>query len=119
MFRRVGSFAKKALGTITKPIGKLLKPFTKVLGGILNKLPFGNVIKGFIGKFLQNPLSLLAGPVLGPLAGIIGGAAGIGGLLKLGGLLGGSPAFQNPMGRNNAMHMMAHRHAQIHFQNRC
>lgn len=115
VFRRVGGFAKKALGVITKPLSAITKPFQKIIGKVLDKLPFGNVIKGFIGKFLQNPLSLLAGPILGPLGGLIGGAGNFGNLLNMGGMLQGTPAFGNVQGRNNAMQMFAAQSAKMFF----
>ena len=108
--RRVGSFVGKAFKTVTKPLSKVVKGFTGFASKLLNKLPFGRAITGFLGKFLQNPLSLLSSPVLGGLGGLLGDA-GIGALLQA--TLGAAktPAWQNPQGRSNMMNMVAHQHA--------
>ena len=43
--RRVGGFVKNGLKLVTKPLANIIKPFTGIIGNVLNKLPFGNVIK--------------------------------------------------------------------------
>ena len=58
--RRVGGFVKKGLSLVTKPLAKVIKPFTGIIGKVLNKLPFGNVITGLLGKFMGSPLAFLA-----------------------------------------------------------
>jgi len=116
VFRRVAGFAKKALDFVKKPLSAITKPFQKLIGKVLDKLPFGQVLKGFVNKFLQNPLSLLAGPVLGPLGGLIGGAGNVGNLLNVGNALSATPAFANPQGLNNVMQMFAASQAQMYFK---
>ena len=117
VFRRVGGFAKKALGTITKPLSKLTKPFQKIIGKVLDKLPFGlgKIAKGFLGQFLNNPLGLLAGPILGPLGGLLGKAGNLGQIFNMGNMLQGTAAFANPMGRHNFAQMSAFNAARLMF----
>ena len=76
--RRVGGFIKNGLNLVTKPLAKVIKPFTGIIGKVLNKLPFGNVITGLLSKFMGSPLAFLAGPLLGPLGAILASTAGVG-----------------------------------------
>jgi len=111
--RRVGGFVKNGLSLVTKPLAKVIKPFTGVIGKVLNKLPFGNVIKGFLTKFMGSPLAFLAGPLLGPLGAILGATTGVGQLAQVATAASGTQAFGNPMGRMNVLNMIAQRHGQI------
>jgi len=114
--RRIGGGIGKVFKTVTKPLSGILKPFKGILGGILNKLPFGNVIKGFLGKFLKGPLSMLAAPFLGPLAGILGGAGGLGSLLGAGQMLAGGGGLDHPQAQHNATELFAQNAARIFFR---
>jgi hypothetical protein len=80
--------AANALGNVGKTLGKVadflqspLKAFTEPLkqmvGGFLDKLPFGlgNVFKPFVNTFLDNPLAFVGGGPLGGL-GMLSQAAG-------------------------------------------
>jgi len=111
--RRVGGFVKKGLSVVTKPLAKIIKPFTGIIGKVLDKLPFGNVIKGFLGKFMNSPLAFLAGPLLGPIGAILMGATNAGQLAGAANQAAGTGGFQNPQGRLNLLQMVAHRQGQM------
>ena len=114
--RRVGGFVKNGLSLVTKPLSNIIKPFTGVIGKVLNALPFGKAITGFLSKFMGSPLAFLAGPLLGPLGGILAQAGSVGQLANFAQMASGTNAFQNPMGRMNVANMVAQRHAQLFFR---
>ncbi|MEQ9496616.1 MAG: hypothetical protein RIT81_07150 [Deltaproteobacteria bacterium] len=114
--RRVTNFAKDAIGVVTKPLSSLANKALGVVGQVLDKLPFGNVIKQFAGQFLNNPLSLLAmGPLggIGALAQMAGGSAGLSQLVNV---FAGSAGMQNPLGAQNLMNIVAQQHARSFFR---
>lgn len=111
--RGVGGIVKKGLSLVTKPLAKIIKPFTGIIGKVLDKLPFGNVIKGFLGKFMNSPLAFLAGPLLGSLGAILAGIGGTPKLAQVAQQAAQTPAFQNPQGRMNVMQMIACQHGQL------
>ena len=118
--RPIKSVAGKALGAISKPLGalsKLTAPLQKIMGGILDKLPFGQFLKPFMNQCLSNPLAMMAGGPLGMLGGLAGMAGTAGNLSNmvgtLGGCFGGNLAGQlSPQGLNNVTQITAHAHAQ-------
>ena len=114
--RRVGGFVKNGLSLVTKPLSKIIKPFAGVIGKVLNALPFGKAITGFLTQFMGSPLAFLAGPLLGPLGGILASAGNVGQLASFTQLAAGTRAFENPMGRMNVANMVAQRHAQLYFR---
>ncbi|PTL79617.1 hypothetical protein [Vitiosangium sp. GDMCC 1.1324] len=59
----------KVTSFLQKPLDSLMAPIKKLVGGALDKLPFGigNFVKPFADKFLDNALSFVAG---GPLGGL-------------------------------------------------
>ena len=66
---KVADVVGKVTNFIQQPLSKLMEPVKKLVGGALDKLPFGigNFIKPFANKFLDNALSFVAG---GPLGGL-------------------------------------------------
>lgn len=114
--RRVTNFAKDAIGVVTKPLSTLANKALEFVGPVLDKLPFGNVIKQFAGQFLSNPLSLLAmGPLggIGALAQMAGGSAGLSQLVNV---FAGSAGMQNPLGAQNLLNIVAQQHARSFFR---
>lgn len=59
----------KVTNFLNKPLGQLMEPLKKMVGGALDKLPFGigNFIKPFAEKFMDKALSSVAGSTLGGL----------------------------------------------------
>ncbi len=113
--RRVTNFAKDAIGVVTKPLSSLANKALGVVGQVLDKLPFGNVIKSFAQQFLNNPFALMA---LGPLGGV-GAlaqlAGGSGGLAQLVNAFAGTAAMQQPLGAQNLFNIVAQQHARSFF----
>jgi hypothetical protein len=66
---KVAGAVGKIANFIQKPLDLLMSPIKKLVGGVLDKLPFGigKFIKPFVDKFLDHGLALLAG---GPLGGL-------------------------------------------------
>lgn len=128
LFRRIGRAFRSVtravgglggiVGKLTKgPLGGLLKPFSGVLGKIMNKFPFGNILSkvtGFLGKL--GPLASLAGGPLGMIGGLLGGAGSLGKIADIAknvlGAFGGSGNMPLP-GLNNLTEMFAQRQAQL------
>jgi hypothetical protein len=119
--RPIKSIAGKALGAISKPLGALSKltgPLQKIMGGILDKMPFGKLIKPFMQQFMNNPLAMMAGGPLGMLGGMMGMAGNVGNLAGcvggLSGAMGGNLADTlSPQGLQNVTGITAHAHAQL------
>jgi len=116
----VANIANKALSFIQKPLDVLTQPIKGMVGGLLDKLPFGlgNFIKPLAEKLIDGAAGFLAGGPLGGL-GILGKAAKtIGDIAKIAetvkgvadkvGALGTPPAqqnFQNLMAWSQAQHV--------------
>jgi hypothetical protein len=66
---KVTDIVGKVTSFLQKPLDQLMAPVKKLVGNVLDKLPFGigNFIKPFAEKFLDNALSFVAG---GPLGGL-------------------------------------------------
>jgi hypothetical protein len=66
---KVADVVGKVTSFLQKPLDAIMAPIKKVVGGVLDKLPFGigNFVKPFVDKFLDNALSFVAG---GPLGGL-------------------------------------------------
>jgi hypothetical protein len=66
---KVASVVGKVASFIQKPLDLIMSPIKKMVGGLLDKLPFGigNFIKPFVNTFLDNALAFVAG---GPLGGL-------------------------------------------------
>ncbi|MCK6547980.1 hypothetical protein L6R52_19170 [Myxococcota bacterium] len=114
-FRRVTSFAKKAVSTVTRPFTEVARAFTGVVGRVLDYVPFGQTIKQFAGAFLSNPLALLAAGPLGATTGFFGMAASTSDLAMMTTTFAATQAAQSPEGRANLLAMAAYRHAQLSF----
>jgi hypothetical protein len=98
--------AKRAIGTVANVVGG-------IAGRILDKLPFGNVIRGFAQQFLNSPLGFLA---LGPMAGVaalLAGAGSSGQLRQATHHCCRTPAYQNPVGRQNFAYSVGYHHGRI------
>jgi hypothetical protein len=114
-FRRVTSFARKAVGTVLKPFAQLTTAFTQVIGRALDFVPFGGLIKQFGLAFMGSPLALLAPGTLGATFGLFGMARSTQDLAGLTVSLASSTAAQRPEARANVYAMAAWRHAQLAF----
>lgn len=115
--RRVANFAGNAIKTVTKGVTDLVKKPLQTLNKVLDKLPFGNVLKGFLDKFMQSPLAgMLAGP-LGGVGALLAAAGGGAGLAKVVQGLTQTPAYQEgpPAARSNYLEMIAAQHAKAMF----
>ncbi len=120
--RRVGrlargavDFAKDGIKLATSTVSSLKVGFKGLVGDVLNQLPFGNVVKGFVDQFLDNPMSLLSFAGLGGMGALIGGATNTDLLSQLVGGVAGTHAMQNPQAASNMLNMVAQQHAQIMF----
>jgi len=89
----------------------VLKPIKGIVDKVLDKLPFGNLIKGFADKFLKNPLALLTGGVLGGAAALLAGAQNPAQLNNFAQCCASTPAFADPVARQNLMNLIAYQHA--------
>ena len=121
VFRSVTNVAKSiGGGLLSGGLGGLMKPFSGLLGGLMQKLPIGNILSkvtGFLGKL--GPLASMAGGPMGMIGSLLGQLGQKGGTLgKIAefaqGLLGKLGGAQNlPLaGLNNLTEMFAKSHAQ-------
>src|SRR6218665_410178 len=115
---KVAGVVGKVTDFIQKPLSKLMEPIKKLVGGALDKLPFGigNFIKPFANKFLDNALSFVAGGPLGGL-GFLAKAmptiSKIGDLAQtVGGIANKVSGAISPEGNLNLQNIFSHAHAQ-------
>jgi hypothetical protein len=115
---KVADVVGKVTNFIQQPLSKLMEPVKKLVGGALDKLPFGigKFIKPFADKFLDNALSFVAGGPLGGL-GVLAKAmptiAKIGDLAKtVGDVAHKVGSVVSPEGSVNLQNIFAHAQAQ-------
>lgn len=67
---KVAHKVTSVINFIKQPVDKLLAPVKNIVGGALDKLPFGlgKIAKPFVDKFFDSAVSFLAGGPLGGLA---------------------------------------------------
>ncbi|HEY0096959.1 MAG TPA: hypothetical protein VGB96_21710 [Archangium sp.] len=115
---KVADVVGKVTNFLQKPLDQIMAPVKKLVGGALDKLPFGigNFIKPFADKFLDNALSFVAG---GPLGGLGLLTKAMPTIKKLGDLaetVGGIAKKVGdalpPQGGINLQNIFAHAHAQ-------
>lgn len=121
----LGSIAGRFSSALQKPMSALkgaFKPLQDGLNRLLDKTPFGNLIKPLTNQFFNNPLSVLGGGGLGMLGALAGqGALSPGGLSSLTGNLanalgGGNLASVLPReGLQNVAQIVAAAQAQRFF----
>lgn len=119
---RVGRRLRRGFRRITRRLTRPLvrSPLTMASMGmdpvtkkILNKSPLGQVLDPVASGILKNPLALVSPPGIGTVASLAGGARGPGDLVQLASALSPTAAFQDPIGRANALHAIAQSHAQF------
>lgn len=111
--RAVGGAIKGAVGFVSKAIGTVTQFAQGVVGNILDKLPFGNLLKGFAQRFLGSPFGLLAASTLGGFGAMLGLAGSFGALRDAARVGCGCQAYEHPCARQNMAAMMAYNQARI------
>lgn len=115
---KVADVVGKVTSFIQKPLDMLMSPIKKVVGGVLDKLPFGigNFVKPFVNKFLDNALAFVAGGPLGGLGLLAKAMPTIGKIADLAQTVGGIAKKVGdalpPQGGINLQNIFAHAHAQ-------
>jgi hypothetical protein len=111
--RGVTDVAKGAINFATKAISTVTQGALGLAGAVLDRLPFGNAIKGFLGQFMQNPFGLLALGTLGGFGALLAGASSFGQLRQASDYCCQCPAYEHPCARQNVAYMMAYNQARI------
>jgi len=115
---KVADVVGKVTSFIQKPLDAIMAPVKKLVGGALDKLPFGigNFIKPFADKFLDKALSFVAGGPLGGLGLLSKAMPTIKKLADLAETVGGIAKKVGdalpPQGGINLQNIFAHAHAQ-------
>lgn len=115
---KVADVVGKVTNFIQKPLDQIMAPVKKLVGGALDKLPFGigNFIKPFADKFLDKALSFVAGGPLGGLGLLSKAMPTIKKLADLAETVGGIAKKVGdalpPQGGINLQNIFAHAHAQ-------
>jgi hypothetical protein len=115
---KVADVVGKVTNFLQKPLDQIMAPVKKLVGGALDKLPFGigNFIKPFAEKFLDKALSFVAGGPLGGLGLLTKAMPTIKKLADLAETVGGFAKKVGdalpPQGGINLQNIFAHAHAQ-------
>jgi hypothetical protein len=115
---KVADVVGKVTNFLQKPLDQIMAPVKKLVGGALDKLPFGigNFIKPFAEKFLDKALSFVAGGPLGGLGLLAKAMPTIKKLADLAETVGGIAKKVGdalpPQGGVNLQNIFAHAHAQ-------
>ena len=115
---KVADVVGKVTSFIQKPLDQIMAPVKKLVGGALDKLPFGigNFVKPFADKFLDKALSFVAGGPLGGLGLLTKAMPTIKKLADLAETVGGIAKKVGdalpPQGGINLQNIFAHAHAQ-------
>jgi hypothetical protein len=115
---KVADVVGKVTNFLQKPLDQIMAPVKNLVGGALDKLPFGigNFIKPFADKFLDKALSFVAGGPLGGLGLLTKAMPTIKKLADLAETVGGIAKKVGdalpPQGGINLQNIFAHAHAQ-------
>ncbi|MFL5319736.1 MAG: hypothetical protein ACJ790_08765 [Myxococcaceae bacterium] len=110
---KVAHTVTNVINFIKQPVDKLLAPVKNIVGGALDKLPFGigKLAKPFVDKFFDSALGFLAGGPLGGLSFLTGLMPTIDKVADIAGTVGDVAdkvgGFLNPDAQNNVANIFA------------
>lgn len=116
---KVANIGSKVLNVISKPMEALTSPIKNLVGGFLDKLPFGlgKMIKPFAEKFIDGAASFLSKNVLGGLGVMSKAAKTVGDITniaeKVGSVASKVGAFSNDIATGNWQQLIAHAHGAL------
>ena len=114
---KIGSALGQVSGLVDKAMSAITGPLKGMIGGLLDKLPFGigQLAKPFVDKFIDNGLAMVAGGPLGGVASMLGKAGTVGKLADMVETVrtGAKTVGDIAEGRFNAQQMAAFAQAQL------